>query len=269
MKMPHDELCRTELPKIIEIGNIVQEGKGQKSFFFDGLLECKPGQFIMVWIPGIDEKPMAVSYCNKKEFAFTSNAIGKSTNHLDMLKKGDKLGIRGPYGNSFSQKDNACIVGGGVGMASVSTLIDALKNPVVINGARSKDSLIYLKRYKNMIVTTDDGSFGREGFVTDALEYIFKENKNIRIVCTCGPEIMMKKVYDICVEHNVECEASLERYMACGFGICGKCMINDKLDCVDGPIFNSNQLSKMPDFGNFARLKSGRKVTITEYHLGH
>ncbi|MBI2652378.1 dihydroorotate dehydrogenase electron transfer subunit [Candidatus Woesearchaeota archaeon] len=265
------ELCKTDIPRLMELSNIVIEGKGQKSFFFKHSINCKPGQFIMVWLPKIDEKPMAVSYWNKNEFAFTSQAIGKFTNSLGKLKKGDKVGIRGPYGNSFSVKHNACVVGGGVGMASVSTLIDNLKNPIIINGARSKEHLIYLKRYKNknMIVTTDDGSFGRKGFTTDVLDEVLSKNKQIKIVYTCGPEIMLKKVLEICNKHKVECEASLERIMKCGFGVCGACMVNDKIVCIDGPIFNSKQLSEMSEFGNFARLKSGKKVKIKEYHTIH
>tara|TARA_B100000315_G_C14484371_1_gene544466 strand:- start:6 stop:791 length:786 start_codon:yes stop_codon:yes gene_type:complete len=261
--MPNNELCKKDIPKIIEIRKVVQESKGDKSFFFKHQLNCKPGQFIMVWLPGEDEKPMAVSYINKNEFAFTSQSIGTFTNALDKLKKGDKLGIRGPYGNSFSIKGNACVVGGGVGMASVSTLIDKLKNPVIINGARTKEHLVYLKRYKGkkMIVTTDDGSFGRKGFTTDVLKEVLSDGK-IKIVHTCGPEIMMKKVLDICNKHNVECEASLERMMKCGFGVCGACMCNDKLVCQDGPVFNSSQLDKMSEFGNFKRLKNGRKKRI-------
>ena len=266
--MSHQETCRTDIPTILEISDVVHETKEQKSFFFRHSLQCKHGQFIMVWIPGLDEKPMAVSYLSKNEFAFTSKSIGRWTFALEKFRKGDKLGIRGPYGNSFSAKENSCVVGGGVGMASVSTLIDVLKNPIIINGARSKEYLIYLKRYKskNMIAATDDGSYGRKGFTTDVLDEVLTNNKKIKIVYTCGQEIMMKKVFEICQRHKVECEASLERYMACGFGICGKCMINDRIVCVDGPIFNSKQLSKLPEFGNFARLKSGRKVTIQEYH---
>ena len=256
---------------MLEIKEVIREAKNQKSFFFKEHINCKPGQFVMVWIPSVDEKPMAVSYWKKNEFAITSQAIGKWTNYLDTLKKGDKAGIRGPYGNSFSNKNNACVVGGGVGMASVSTLIDVLKNPIIINGARDKEHLIYIKRYKNknMIVTTDDGGFGIKGFTTDVLDETLSKNKKIKIVYTCGPEMMMKEVFEICQKHKVECEASLERYMACGFGLCGKCMINDKICCIDGPVFNSKQISKLSEFGKFARLKSGRKVTIEEYHSVH
>lgn len=257
---------------MLEVSDAVREGKGQASFFFRHKLNCKPGQFLMVWLPGVDEKPMAVSYHNKNGFAFTSQAIGRFTNALEKIKKGDKLGIRGPYGNGFSIKQNACVVAGGVGLSSVSTLIDSLKNPLIIYGARTKEHLIYLKRYKNknMLITTDDGSFGRKGFTTDVLEEVLSNKKNkIKIVYTCGPEVMMKKVFDICTRHKIECEASLERMMKCGFGICGACMVNDKIVCIDGPIFSSKQLKNLSEFGNSSRLKSGRKVSLKEYHGVH
>ncbi len=274
---------RTEIPKLMEIIKVVSEGKGQKSFFFKDDIDCKPGQFIMVWLPGIDEKPMAISYHKKGEFAFTSQIVGGFTKALDSLRKGDKIGIRGPYGNSFSLKGNACVVAGGVGLSSVSTLIDSLKNPLIIYGTRSKEHLIYLKRYKNssMIVATDDGSFGKKGFTTDILKGQLEANNNqnngkknnhnkkINIVYTCGPEIMMKKVFDLCRGYGVECEASLERMMKCGYGVCGACMCSDKIVCMDGPIFNSNQLKNMQEFGNFARLKTGRKASLKDYHSIH
>ena len=265
------ECCRTEIPEMLEVSDIAKEGKGQTSFFFKHHLDCRPGQFIMVWLPGFDEKPMAVSYLSKNEFAFTSQAVGKFTDALENVKKGDKLGIRGPYGNSFSVKNNSCVVAGGVGLSSVSTLIDSLKNPLIIYGARSREHLIYLKRFKNknLMITTDDGSLGRRGFTTGILEEVLSKNKKIKLVQTCGPEIMMKKILDICNKHKVECEASVERYMSCGFGICGKCMINERIVCIDGPVFSSKQLNQMPEFGNFARLKSGRKVSLKEYHEVH
>ena len=266
--MPNKELSKTDIPKIIEINKVINEAKDHKSFFFKHSLDNKPGQFIMVWIPGMDERPMAISYHSKNEFAFTTHAVGKFTHALCNLKKGDKVGIRGPYGNWFSAKNNACVIGGGIGMAPLSTLIEKLKNPIIINGARSKDQLLYLKRFKkkDMIITTDDGTYGKKCFTTEVLEEILTKNKKIKIVYTCGPEIMIKKILDICNKYKIECEASLERIMKCSLGICGSCMINDKLVCRDGPIFNSEQLNKLSEFGKFARLKSGRKVPLREYH---
>jgi len=264
-KMPNKELLKTELPKVLPIAKVINEAKDQKTVFVKYKVDVEPGQFFMLWIPGVEQKPYAVSYYNKNEVGFTSMAIGPFSKAFDRLKVGDKIGLFGPYGNSFPIKKNACVVAGGVGMASVSTLIDKLKHPVIINGARSKEFLIYLKRFKKMLIATNDGSYGRKAFTTTILEETLK-NKKIMIVYTCGPEIMMKKVFEICQKYKVECEASLERYMKCAFGICGNCVIDDRLVCVDGPIFNSTQLNKLSEFGKFARLKIGKKVSIEEYH---
>jgi len=269
--MSNNELLKTDLPKVLPISKVIREGKDQKTIFVKHKVSIKPGQFFMLWIPDVDAKPYAVAYYKKNELGFTSMAIGHFSNAFDKLKKGDKIGLFGPYGNSFSIKNYACVVAGGIGISSVSTLIDKLKDPVIIYGTRNKNYLIYLKRYKNkkLMITTDDGSYGRKGFTTDVLEELLKEDKKIKIVYTCGPEVMMKKVFDICNKYGVECKASLERFMACGFGICGKCMINDKITCIDGPIFSSKQLSNMSEFGKFARLKTGKKVTLKEYHTTH
>jgi len=305
------ELMKSDMPTVLPISKVIREGKDQKTVFVKHKEDIKPGQFYMLWIPGIDSKPYAVAYHNKNELGFTSITIGKFSNAFDKLQAGDKIGLFGPYGNSFSIKNNACVVAGGIGISSVSTLIDKLNNPIIIYGVRKKDYLIYLKRYnkKNIIITTDDGSHGRKCFTTDVLKELLENTKKstkqisgelgnrrfpvsrksfrfsrmpeiqrisehnkknkIKIVYTCGPEIMMKKVLDLCNKYNVECEASLERFMACGYGICGKCMINDKITCIDGPIFNSKQLSNMSEFGKFARLKSGKKVTLEQYHSTH
>jgi dihydroorotate dehydrogenase electron transfer subunit len=112
-----------------------------------------------------------------------------------------------------------------------------------------------------MIVSTDDGSFGIKGFTTDVLMDLLKKEK-FDCVYTCGPEVMMKKVFDICDDKGIKCQASLERYMKCGFGLCGTCCIDDKLICKDGPVFDSNQLRKLSEFGVFNRDKSGSKVYL-------
>ena len=266
------ELMKSDMPIVLPISEVIKEGKDQKTIFVKHRADLKPGQFYMLWIPGIDSKPYAVSYYNRNELGFTSAAIGKFSNAFDKLKVYDKIGLFGPYGNYFSIKKNACVVAGGIGISSVSTLIDKLKNPTIIYGARKKEYLIYLKRYKNkkMLIATDDGSYGKKGFTTDVLKGLLQDKKkNIKIVYTCGPEIMMKKVFELCRKYNIECEASLERFMKCAFGVCGACAIDDKFVCIDGPVFNSQQLSKLEEFGKFARIKTGRKVTIEECHSIH
>ena len=266
--MEQQTCMKTELPRIHEISKVVEEGKDLRSIFLKGTIAAKPGQFIMVWLPGVEEKPMAISELRRGEFAFAYHTVGKFTKALDGMKKKGKLGIRGPYGNSFSLAEPAVVVGGGVGMSSVSTLINALKNPTIINGARDAEHVMYRNRFKGrkMIITTDDGSLGRKGFTTDALRDLLRENSKIKKVYACGPEIMMKKILETCSAYKVDCEASLERFMKCGFGICGNCMMDDRILCIDGPIFSSKTLNHLKDFGNSARLKTGRKVPLKEYY---
>ena len=117
-----------------------------------------------------------------------------------------------------------------------------------------------------MALCTDDGSFGKKGFATDALREVLSAHPEIRVVYTCGPELMMKKVVDLCNERKIDCEASVERYMKCGFGICGNCLINDRIICTEGPVFSGLRLAEMSEFGQSARLKTGRKVPLSEYY---
>ena len=159
-------------------------------------------------------------------------------------------------------------------MAPARPLISKLKNSTIIHGAKSKEFLLYLKdqtllniieKNKNKIIyCTDDRSFGIHGFTTDVLKEII--NKNTKTIYTCGPEVMINNVFELCEKNKVECEASLERMMKCGIGICGSCVCGDQLVCKDGPVFNSEKLRKMKELGKFARLKSGRKVSIKEYY---
>jgi dihydroorotate dehydrogenase electron transfer subunit len=254
------------LPTIFEVSRVVVEAKGVKSIFLKGSFPSRPGQFVMVWLPGIEEKPMAISETTKDEFAFCYHTVGKFTKACDKLKKGDKVGIRGPYGNSFTIDKKTVVVAGGIGISSVATAIDAIKNPIIIHGARDENHLVYQRRFKDMIITTDDGSAGKRGFVTDALAEVLEKNKDIKLVICCGPEVMIVNVLKVCEHYNIECEAALERYMKCGFGICGNCLVDDKILCIDGPIFASKTLKRMEELGKFARLKTGKKVTLKEYY---
>ena len=247
----------------MKIVKVINENKDVRTFFLDTPLYSKPGQFYMVWIPGVDEKPFALSYQGKKP-AITVEKKGKATRALFRMKKGDELFLRGPYGNHFKQEKHACVVAGGLGIIPLINLIPKLGHPQIIYGARSKGNLLFRDRIGRASYCTDDGSFGSKGFTTEILEKKLGEKK-IGIVYACGPEIMMKKVVDLCNKHKIKCQVSLERYMGCGIGICGSCACNDKLVCKDGPIFNSSQLKKMPDFGKQALLKSSRKVSLKEF----
>lgn len=254
-----------EIPEVLKIKSVVKENYKTKTFLFNKKLEAEPGQFMMVWIPRSDEKPFVVSFTNP--FGITVCKAGLFSSKLIGMKKGDKLGIRGPYGHGFKLKGKKiCLVGGGYGIIPLAFLAETAKrkkiNVTSIIGVKTKNDLFFLNRLRKsskVMITTDDGSFGRKGFATDALEDVLKKEK-FDCVYTCGPEMMMKKVFDICEENGIECQASLERYMKCGFGICGSCCLDDVLVCKDGPVFNSEKLRKLTEFGNFGRDKSGSKV---------
>ena len=85
------------------------------------------------------------------------------------------------------------------------------------------------------------------------------------MVYACGPEIMMYRVFQICESHGIPCQVSLERYMRCGFGVCGACVCGDRLVCRDGPVFGSEKLRSMADFNRTALLKSGEAVDMDRY----
>ncbi len=244
------------------------------TLFFDYPLLFKPGQFIMVWIPGIDEKPYTISYHSQNRFAITIEAKGIFSQKAVTLDKGSLVGIRGPFGNGFDihPDKSVAVVAGGCGMAPLATLVEKLgKNTTFIHGARSKDYILYPERFAPDLFNTqrqfctDDGSFGHKGFVTDLLEKQIESGKQFDLVYTCGPEIMMAAVFNICEKHYIPCQVSLERYMRCGFGVCGACVCGKQVVCKDGPVFNSLALRDMKDFNKKALLKSGKEVDLSLY----
>ena len=239
------------------------------TLFFDHPLDFRPGQFLMIWIPGVDEKPYTVSYHTPDRFAVTIEAKGLFSNRAVTLEKGDLVGIRGPFGNGFERVPDrkAAVVAGGCGMAPLATLAEKLpRETLFIHGARSKAYLLYPERFdQDRQFCTDDGSFGHHGLVTDLLEKEIAAGRPLDMVYTCGPEIMMHAVFKICEKAGIPCQASLERYMRCGFGLCGACVCSDQVVCKDGPIFGSEELRQMKDFNTRALLKSGKDVNLNEY----
>ena len=262
---------KIDYPLTLDIKEIINEGKDLITLRFDHELNAKSGQFVMLWNPRIGLKPFSVAYQKKDNFGLTIFGVGEFTNKLLKVKKGDKLGIQGPYGTSYSKKGkNVALIGGGCGTASIALLADEMikqdKKVHFIVGARDKESLLYINRFKdskiNMIFCTDDGSYGFNGFTTQALNNLLEKEK-IDMIYTCGPEIMMKKIIEISDEKNIDCEASMERYMKCGFGICGQCAVDYKglRICKEGPVMNKEIIKKIPDFGNYKRDASGNKIS--------
>ena len=248
------------------IARVVEETSIHKTIFFDIEMKAEPGQFVMIWIPGVDEVPMSLSYIEGGT-GITVEKVGEATQAIHGMREGDMLGVRGPYGKGFRMAGSkALFVAGGTGIAPLLPLIKRYRGEKhVVLGARTKEYLLFVEELKNissLSITTDDGSIGFKGFATEMAEKIM-EKEDFDIVYTCGPEIMMKKMLDLCMERGIEMQASLERYMKCGIGVCGHCCIGRGLRvCVDGPVFNHEVLEKLEEFGVYSRDASGRRIYL-------
>lgn len=262
-------------PKVLPISDIVVETPTVKTFYVESPeigSTVHPGQFLMVWVIGVDEIPIAVSEVREgRIFGLTIAKVGDATSRLHELHKGDKIGIRGPYGNWFDLSGNKMVmVGGGYGIAPLAFCVDVAlsegKKVKVILGAKTSNELVLLRRLKkldaNLLITTEDGSAGMKGFATDALERILSEEE-FDLCLSCGPEKMMKKVVEITSDKGIRTQVSLERYMKCGIGLCGQCCIDPSGSrvCIEGPVFHPKQLGNV-EFGKYARDAAGIKRKI-------
>ncbi|MHC4277942.1 MAG: dihydroorotate dehydrogenase electron transfer subunit [Planctomycetota bacterium] len=254
-------------PTIATVDRVVDESATAKSFFFNGKINYEPGQFIMVWIPGMDEKPFSISYHSEESFGITVACRGNFTRRLHQMNPGKIVGIRGPLGRPFTiRKGNACLIGGGIGMASLGTLVERLNRGLIIQGAKTASDILYNDRegFSEMLVYTEDGSAATRGLATDALESIYKRF-GVMTLYVCGPEAMTHTVFEFAQRHGLSIQASLERYMKCGIGLCGHCSCDGLRICMEGPVLERETLETLTEFGRFARLKDGRRVTIEEY----
>jgi len=251
------------------------------SFTFDVSLGAKPGQFVMLWLPGVDEIPMSIALDDGKCLQVTFFAVGDMTQKLATLTKGDLVGLRGPFGTHYDWKpgEHLALVAGGYGAAPMYFVAtEAIKNGCVLDvfvGARSKEHLLYLKEFAalpqtTVHIATDDGSQGFKGTNVALLTSVLIEQKHsakksfIQQVFACGPERMLVAVNDLAEERKIPCQLSLERYMKCGFGLCGNCVVDPSgiRLCVDGPVIKGELCKKIAEFGKYHRDALGRKKNL-------
>ncbi len=208
------------------------------------------GQFCMIGLEKVFlRRPLSIYSADKKTgtVSFLYKVVGKGTDILANLSAGSKINILGPLGQGYNLqvKDNveSVLVAGGTGIASIHFLASSLSKPgSLYYGVRKKEELMCLNEFEKLgwkiNISTEDGSYGYKGFVTDLLA---KQIKQDSIVFVCGPTPMMKKVAEIVKDKKVSGYASLEQKMACGVGNCQGCAvkINNayKMACKDGPVF--------------------------------
>lgn len=225
----------------------------------NGLPEIEPGQFVQVRIDNNSSvflrRPFSIhdaDSCNGT-IKLLIRIAGRGTESLSRLKKGDNLNIIYPLGNSFSMpgsNDKVLLVGGGCGVAPLLFLGKYLKSkgidPSFLLGFKSRENILEYDDYRllgDVYLTTEDGSVGEKGFVTD--HQILNSDHFNRFYC-CGPEPMMKAVSVYCKKKGIPCEVTLENLMACGIGVCLCCVVDTVrghlCSCTDGPVFNINDL---------------------------
>lgn len=225
------------------------------------LPEMVPGQFVEVRVDGSPStflrRPISINNVDrtKNELHLLVACIGDGTRRLGELKEGDMLNVVLPLGNGFTlpadKSRKHLLVGGGVGVAPLLYLGQEMKlmgaEPTFLLGARSAKDLLMIDAFKavgRVFITTEDGSEGEKGFVTD---HSIWQQESFDLVSTCGPGPMMKAVARLSKEKGVPCEVSLENRMACGVGACLCCVEKTKdkgnvCVCTEGPVFDAERI---------------------------
>jgi len=226
----------------------------------DKLPEMLPGQFAEVRVDGSStvflRRAISIHYIDYEtnELWLLIQIVGDGTKRLAELKSGENVNLLLPLGNSFnlpaSKDAKVLLIGGGVGVAPLLFLGDYMKKKgFEVNfllGARSKADLLQLcefERFGNVFTTTEDGSHGESGYVT---QHSLLKGANFDYIYTCGPTPMMKAVASYAAQTKTNCEVSLENTMACGIGAC-LCCVTDTTEghlcvCTEGPVFNITKL---------------------------
>lgn len=229
--------------------------------------KAAPGQFVMVKTSATLEpflkRPISINGFDKEIGTITLvyQVIGRGTALLAQLKKGEDIELVGPLGNGFawSEEDKSVVlVGGGCGVAPLialgEELVKAGKQVYALIGAQSKEKLLGEEEFTQMgiklMIATDDGSYGRKGFVTELLSELLRSERLDKIFC-CGPRPMTKSVVALAKEFHIPSQVSLEERMGCGVGLCIGCVckvsnqdgtVTYKKVCQDGPVFDGSEV---------------------------
>jgi dihydroorotate dehydrogenase electron transfer subunit len=270
------------LPTVRTIEQIVIENNCTRTFFFkypDIAEIARHGQFIMLGVyrklkeEMSEEIPLSLSYVNKEQgiIGVTVKKAGTTTKALFKHTEGEDVTIRGPYGKGFELKgSNVAVVGGGIGIAPLAYLVEELIKkhiePTVFLGGKNASELLFVDRIRKtgakLILTTEDGSTGEKGKVTDVFRKYLKRFIYDHIY-TCGRERMMKKILTISLKYRIPAQFNLERYIKCGRGICGHCAIDGYRVCTDGPVFPLEIVKNLKDFGKRQLDESGSPTQLT------
>lgn len=228
----------------------------------------RPGQFGMLYLPGVGEVPIGISgHCQRdRTWSFTVRSAGNTTKALSSLRIGNTLGLRGPFGSAWPldkcEGADLLIVAGGLGLPPLRPVIceviasrERFGKVTLIYGSRTVDSLIYAREYEDWsrrgidVQTTVDradlGWTGNVGVVPLLVDRLQPFSPQRTLVLTCGPEVMMRFTVRSAVSRGMRMEqvwASMERNMQCAIGLCGHCQLGPEFICKDGPVFRYDRI---------------------------
>lgn len=221
-------------------------------------IDPAPGQFAMIWIPGVGEIPLSFTDYSLQTVKFIINRVGLVTTYIHRnVVEGSKIFLRGPLGNGFTiySSKNCLLVGGGYGLAPLYYLAKKLSmrgcRLKTLLGFKNSTDVFYVDEFRRISDTHTSTEDGEEGFRGTAVELMknILEKESFDIVYACGRDEMLTKIVKECVARNMKIEVSLERIIKCGLGICGSCSIEPLglRVCRDGPVFDGNLLLKLED----------------------
>ncbi len=220
-----------------------------KLFVLDGELRSRPGQYLMVWVPGVGEVPISVATEAEGETWLLIARVGEVTSAIHSLGQGDRLWVRGPYGRGFTVSPGRHeLVAGGYGVAPLIYLGRELVNLGAevrfYAGFRTREEVLLegvMRDLGETVITTDDGSYGLKGYVIEHLDLEWPDYAHLS-----GPEPMIEGALNL-FPSRVRVEASMERLIRCSVGLCGSCVLEPLglRVCVDGPVFPREVLRKV------------------------
>ncbi len=257
------------IPFASEILEVIRHTEKEFTFRMEFRGDVKPGQFFEVSIPKFGEAPISVSGIGENFVDLTIRRVGRVTNEVFEHYQGQKLLMRGPYGNGFDVgsflNGETVVVAGGTGVSPVRGVIEALstseqaKKKYVIVGFRSPDDMLFRTDLKNwaerlnLILTVDraeEGYAGNVGLVTKYIQDLpLADPSNARAVVVGPPAMMRFTIIELQKKgfRDENITVSYERKMCCGLGKCGHCRIGDKYVCIDGPVFPYNEAKALLD----------------------
>lgn len=246
------QTLQLSLPTPFTIAQIEQENYRTVTVVFDGQLDAYPGQFVMAWLPRFDEKPFSLVSADPITLMVT--AVGPFSRLVHELQPGDRLWLRGPFGQGYQrpeQEKRLALVGGGYGVAPLlwlaQTSLTHVASITAVIGARTASDLLYVDRFQRLaskhsnltvVATTEDGSAGIQGRVTDALLPLASANA-LDGIYACGPHGMLAALQHLGQSHGIPSQLSWEAYMRCAVGICGACEHEGQVLCMDGPVLQN------------------------------